>query len=407
MREEYMTKRARGLLATRREVLVGGAAALATTTIGAPAILAATTAPLKLGVLNTFSGPSASTGDWNWNGMGVYLDSVNNMIAGRKVELIKEDDQFNPQIGLEKMRKFVESDKVDLIVGVQGSNIALATLNYIKQSKAFLLVSGAGTDALTWERVPYLFRSSISGWQLCNPMAQWIYDTVSHDLVVVSEDYAGGHDVASEIETPYLAKGGKLTKEIFVPLTVTDYSPYLTVIRSLDPKVVYDFSTGGAHVIRFVQQWAESGIKAKLTGFAGLADATTVDAQGKAAIGVITSTIYSDTLDNPVNKKFVAAYREKIKEYPNLFSDYGYVSMQLLDETLKATEGDTSDKDKLAEAMVKAKFDAPRGPFRFDPVTHNPIQNVYFVEMQQQGDRIVAQVIGTHRDVQAPATKNG
>ena len=142
-------------LATRREVLVGGAATAVAATIGAPAILAATTAPLKLGVLNTFSGASASTGEWAWAGMNVYLDSVGGMLAGRKVELIKEDDQFNPQIGLEKMRKFVESDKVDLITGVQGSNIALAVLNYVKQSKAFLLISGAGTDAITWERVPY------------------------------------------------------------------------------------------------------------------------------------------------------------------------------------------------------------------------------------------------------------
>jgi branched-chain amino acid transport system substrate-binding protein len=402
-----VTKSARGRLATRREILAGGAAAAVATTIGAPAILAATTAPLKIGVLNTFSGASASTGEWNWDGIGVYLDSVKNTIAGRKVELIKEDDQFNPQIGLEKMRKFVESDKVDLIVGVQGSNIALATLNYVKQSKAFLLVSGAGTDALTWERVPYLFRSSISSWQLCHPLAEWIHDTINKEMVVISEDYAGGHDVASEITAPFIAKGGKITKEIYVPITVTDYSPYLTVIRSLDPKVVFDFSTGGAHCIRFVQQWAEAGINAKLTGFAGLADATTVEAQGKAALGVITSTIYSDTLDNAVNKKFVAAYRDKVKEYPNLFSDYGYVSMQVIEETLKATDGDASNKDRLAEAMVKVKFDAPRGPFRFDPVTHNPIQNVYFTEEQQQGDRIVGQVIGTHRDVQAPATKNG
>ena len=402
-----MSKRMRGKLTTRRAVLAGGAAAAVATTIGAPAILAATTAPLKLGVLNTFSGASASTGEWNWDGMGVYLDSVNNTFAGRKVELIKEDDQFNPQVGLEKMRKFVESDKVDLIVGVQGSNIALATLNYIKQSKAFLLVSGAGTDALTWERVPYLFRSSISSWQLCHPMAEWIYDTISKEMVIISEDYAGGHDVASEIKAPYMAKGGTITKEIYVPLSVTDYSPYLTVIRSLGPKMVYDFSTGGAHCIRFVQQWAESGIKAKLAGFAGLTDATTVEAQGKAALGVITSTIYSDALDNPVNKKFVAAYHDKVKEYPNLFSDYGYVSMQVIDETLKALDGDASNKDKLAEAMAKVKFDAPRGPFRFDPVTHNPIQNVYFTEEQQQGDRIVGKVIGTYHDVQAPPTKTG
>lgn len=400
-------RKARRAAASRREFLVGGAAAALATTIGAPAILAATKEPLKLGVLNTFSGASASTGEWNWDGMGVYLDSVNGMFAGRKVELIKEDDQFNPQVGLEKMRKFVESDKVDMIVGVQGSNIALAVLNYVKQSKAFLVISGAGTDAITWERVPYLFRSSISSWQLCHPFAEWIYAELGKEMVVISEDYAGGHDVASEIMAPYIAKGGKITKEVYVPLTVTDYSPYLTVIRSLDPKVVYDFSTGGAHAIRFVQQWAESGINAKLTGFAGLADATTVEAQGKAALGVITSTIYSDMLDTAANKKFVAAYRAKIKEYPNLFADYGFVSMQVIDETLKATDGDTSNKDKLAEAMAKVRFDAPRGPFRFDPVTHNPIQNVYFCEEKQQGDRVVSAVIGTQHNVQAPPTKNG
>jgi branched-chain amino acid transport system substrate-binding protein len=399
--------RKRNARVTRRDVLAGAATVAASATIGAPAILAATTAPLKIGVLNTFSGASASTGVWNWEGVGVYLDSVKNTIAGRKVELIKEDDQFNPQIGLEKMRKFVESDKVDLITGVQGSNIALATLNYVKQSKAFLLVSGAGTDALTWERVPYLFRSSLSSWQLCHPMADWIYDTVSKELVVISEDYAGGRDVAAEVIKAFVAKGGTISKEIYVPLTVTDYSPFLTTVRALNPKAVYNFSTGGAHCIRFVQQWAQSGINAKLTGFAGLADATTVTAQGKAALGVVTSTVYSDGLENPVNKKFVDAYRDKVKDYPNLFSDYGYVSMQVIDETLKATDGDTSNKDKLAEAMANVKFDAPRGPFRFDPVTHNPIQNVYFVEEQQEGERIVGKVIGTHKDVQAPPTKNG
>jgi branched-chain amino acid transport system substrate-binding protein len=305
------------------------------------------------------------------------------------------------------MRKFVESDHVDLITGVQGSNIALATLNYIKQSNAFLLISGAGSDAITWERVPYLFRSSLSGWQLCHPFAEWICDHVGKEMVLVSEDYVAGHDVAAEVTAPFVAKGGKVLKEVYVPITVTDYSPYLTVIRSLNPSVVYDFSTGGTHCVRFVQQYAEAGIKARLTGFAGLVDATTVAAQGKSAIGVMTSTVYSDTLDNPVNKKFVAAYQEKIKEAPNLFSDYGYVSMQVIHETLKATDGDASNKDKLAEAMVKVQLDAPRGPFRFDPVTHNPIQNVYIVEEQEINGHFAGVVTGTLPNVQAPPTKAG
>src|SRR5215467_8376626 len=147
-----MIERNRKPRSTRRDVLKASAAAMAAVASGvsAPAVLAATNAPLKIGVLNTFTGPSASTGDWNWSGLNVYLDEVKHTLGGRKVELLKEDDQFSPQTGLQKVRKFVESDKVDLIVGIQGSNVALATLNYIKQSRTFLLISGAGTDAITW-----------------------------------------------------------------------------------------------------------------------------------------------------------------------------------------------------------------------------------------------------------------
>jgi branched-chain amino acid transport system substrate-binding protein len=405
-REEDMAGRNR---ITRREAMVGGtAASLAlANTVAAPAILAATTAPLKIGVLNTFSGPSATTGVWNLNGAQLYLDPVKNRLGGRKVEIYKEDDQFSPQVGLEKVRRFVESDNVDLITGIQGSNIALAVLNYVRQSKTFLLISGAGADAITWMHMPYMFRSSLSSWQLCHPFAEWIYDHLAHDLVVIAEDYAAGRDVADEIIKPFTAKGGTVAKTIYVPLTVTDYSPYTTLIRSLNPKVVFDFSTGGAHCVRFVQQWGQSGIKAKLCGFAGLVDSSTVEQQGRTALGVLTTNVYSDQIDSSVNQKFVADYRDKFKIAPNLFSDYGYVSMQVIDAALQATDGDASNKDKFAEAMAKVRLDAPRGPFRFDPVTHSPIQNVHICEEQEKHGKFIQAVIADVKDVRAPPTKNG
>ena len=86
---------------------------------------------------------------------------------------------------------------------------------------------------------------------------------------------------------------------------------------------------------------------------------------------------YIDTVDNPESKKFAAEYQAKYKAAPDLFSDYGYVAAKALDEALKMIDGDTSNKDKLAEAMTKVQFNAPRGPFRMDPVTHNPIQDIY------------------------------
>src|ERR1700677_1604728 len=153
-----------------------GAGAVLSSNLAAPSLFAQTDKPIRIGVLNSFTGGIAYAGQNNLDGMSLYFDSINWTVAGRKVEIIKEDDQFNPQIGLQKAKKLVESDKVDLVFGIKASNVALAVLNYMKQQKAFYLVTGAGTDAITWDRYPYSFRSSISTYQLSVPMANYVYD---------------------------------------------------------------------------------------------------------------------------------------------------------------------------------------------------------------------------------------
>ncbi|MBV8744164.1 MAG: ABC transporter substrate-binding protein, partial [Xanthobacteraceae bacterium] len=150
-----MTTRRKGGMSRRRFMATSAGVALAAN-FPAPAILAQSRAPLRLGNLNSFTGAIAYSAENNLNGMNLYFDSIGGSVAGRKVEIIKEDDQFNPQIGLQKAKKLIESDKVDMLVGVQASNVALAVLNYAKQQKAFYVVSGAGTDAITWDRYPYL-----------------------------------------------------------------------------------------------------------------------------------------------------------------------------------------------------------------------------------------------------------
>ena len=276
-----------------------GAGAALASNVTAPAILAQTRAPIRLGVLNSFTGGLAYAAEGNLNAMNLYFDSINWTVAGRKIEIVKEDDQFNPQVGLQKAKKLIESDKVDLLVGIQASNVALAVLNYMKQQKAFYVVSGAGTDAITWDRYPYLFRTSISAYQLSTPMANYVYDNLGKEIVTTASDYAGGRDVIAQFKGPYLAKGGKILKEFWPPLGTTDFSPYLTDIKSINPPVTYDFMPG-ADAVRFIQQYSEFGLKEKmpLTGFT-IIDSQTVSALGKSAIGIISALTYTDTLDIP------------------------------------------------------------------------------------------------------------
>lgn len=392
---------------SRRSFVKGaaGAGAAAASALAAPPLLAQSNAPIRVGNINSYTGGLAYAGENNLNGMNLYLDSINWTVAGRKIELIKEDDQFNPQIGLQKAKKLVESDKVDLIIGIQASNVALAVLNYMKQQKGFYIVSGAGTDAITWDRYPYLFRTSISAYQLSTPMAHYVYDNLGKEIVTTASDYAGGRDVIAQFRGPYLAKGGKVLKEIWAPLGTTDFSAYLTDIKSINPPVTYDFMAG-ADGVRFIQQYSEFGLKQKmpLTGFT-LIDSQTVSALGKTAVGIMSALTYTDTLDNPQSKAFAADFRARYKYAPDLFADYGYVGAQALAEALKMTDGDASDKDKLAAAMTRLKFNAPRGPFRMDPATHNPIQDIYIAQVIDSGDGISTKILSTAKDVQDPGKK--
>jgi branched-chain amino acid transport system substrate-binding protein len=390
---------------SRRTFMKSSAGALVASSVSAPAVLAQANKPIRLGNLNTYTGGLAYAGEAAWNAVNLYFDSINWTIAGRKVEIIKEDDQFNPQIGLQKAKKLIESDQVDLLFGIQASNVALAVLNYMKQQKAFYIVTGAGTDAITWDRYPYLFRTSISTYQLSTPMAHYIYDNLGKEIVTTASDYAGGRDVMAAFKGPYLELGGKVLKEIWPPLGTTDFSPYLTDIKSINPPVTYDFMPG-ADAFRFVQQYSEFGLKEKmpLTGFT-MIDSQSTGSLGKAAVGVISALTFVDTLDNPEAKAFTADYRSKFKSSPDLFADYGYVGARAIGEALKATDGDASNKDKLADSMSKVQFNAPRGPFRMDPATHNPIQDIYIAQVIESDGKVTTKTLSTAKQVQDPGHK--
>src|SRR5580700_7938480 len=83
---------------SRRTFIKSSAGAALASTLTAPAVLAQANEPIRIGNINSYTGGLAYAGENNLNGMNLYFDSINWTVAGRKIELIKEDDQFNPQV---------------------------------------------------------------------------------------------------------------------------------------------------------------------------------------------------------------------------------------------------------------------------------------------------------------------
>lgn len=142
----------------RKFLMTSGAIGMGAALSGiSPAVLAQSKAPLKIGVLNSFSKVFAALGEGNLRGMNLYFEQIGGKIAGRQIQVIREDDEVSPQVGLEKIKKLVESDKCDIITGIQASNVAMALVPYIRQSKTFTVLSGAGVSDLSYIHVPYFF----------------------------------------------------------------------------------------------------------------------------------------------------------------------------------------------------------------------------------------------------------
>ena len=369
---------------------------------------AAQGAPIKIGVLNSFSRAFASYGEATWNGLTLYFEQIGWTSAGRKIELIKEDDEITPQVGLQKMRKLVESDKVDVLCGPLASQVAMAMVGYMRQSQCLWMVTGATATELTFTRLPFMFRTTISSWQTANPMGKWVYDNLAKEAVLTGSDFVAGHDAVNAFKASFVASGGKVLKEIYPPLGTTDFSAFLADIRSIAPPATYNFY-GGSDSIRFVRQYAEYGVKDKslLIGFNSLLDNDTFVGQGASALGGYTSSIYCDTLDTPENKKFVEAYRARFKDFPSTFAESGYLTGAIIDKALQAVDGNPANKEKFAASVAATKMVAPRGPVYFNQNTHQLIQNVYVRKAVQLGDRITNVAVATIPEVRDPESKPG
>jgi branched-chain amino acid transport system substrate-binding protein len=365
--------------------------------------------PIKIGVVLPYSGVYAELGNSITQAMELVFARENWTVAGRKLEMIREDDEMAVPVGVRKTEKLIDSDKVDILTGPVHSGILMAMRDKVHNSKTILLVSNAGADAISRARCSkWIFRTSFSNWQPCQPMGGWVAAKVSKEVFQIAPNYQAGKDMMEAFRETYHPAGGKVVGEDYPKLGETDYAPYLTKIKQSGAKAVFAFFSG-TDAVNFVKQYDEFGLKQagiKLTGAGFLTEPDVLPAQGKAALGTITGHFYTPQLDNPVNQRFVKEFREKFGgKSPDGFACQGYDTAEVIVRALKAVNGNTQDKDKLVAAIAATEFDSPRGRFRFDQKSHNVIQPfIYIREVREVAGSLANVPIDKVADVRDPGT---
>jgi len=356
--------------------------------------------PVKIGVLLPFSKAFAVLGENTLAGFMIGAKEAGPEVGGRSYVIIKEDDTADPSVGVSKVRKLIEKDDVDVIVGTVHSGVAAAIRNHIVDAKKLWLNPIATNDLLAEQGCSrYHFRFSNSAWQSAAPLGPWARAKLGDKAYICVFNFAFGQQSAAHFKKAFTAAGGTVVGESFPPFNTTNYAPYFPAIKDASPQFVFA-NFAGTDAVAFVKQYADFGLKnIKVLGPSNLVSEDVLSAQGDTALGIYSNSYYTPSYDIPKNRWFVKACKDAGKE-PDHFLCAGYDTAQALFTALRETKGDIANKERIIQVITDMKIDSPRGALRFDPKNHNPISDIHMRTVQANPLRHV--VIDVLKDVRHP-----
>ena len=357
---------------------------------------------IKIGVISTFSGPPAAIGNDMRNSFELALDHMGRQMGGVPVEVIYEDDTFKPDIGNQKTKKLIESDKVDFITGYIWSNVLLASVKPALDSKTFMISANAGPHQLAGENCsPYFFSTSWQNDQTPQAVGLYMNQKDVKSVFLIGPNYAAGKDMLAGVASTF--KGKVVGQELTKWPDQLDFSAELAKARDAKPDAIFVFYPGAAGA-QFLNQYSQAGLKGQIPLYTAFTiDELTLPRQKDNALGVPGAQEWVNDLPNEANKKFVADYRKKHPGLsPTFYGAQSYDAANLIASAVAATKGNLSDKAAVQKALEKADFKSVRGNFKYGN-NHFPFQNFYLQDVVKDNDgnyalKTVATIVENDQD---------
>jgi len=309
---------------------------------------------IKIGVLNDQSSLYADlTGPGSTLAARLAVEDFGAAKKGMKVEVIAADHQNKPDVGSTIARTWYDTDKVDVIVDVPTSSVALAVNQITREKGKAFLVSGAATSDLTGKACsPNTIHWTYDTWMLANGTGSAIVKTGGDTWFFITADYAFGHALERDVEAVVLKNGGKVLGKVRAPLNTQDFSSFLLQAQASKAKVI-GLANAGGDTTNSIKQAGEFGLTKGGQRLAGLlVFLTEIHGLGlERAQGLtFTETFYWDTNDatRAFTKRFAAANKNK---YPTMIHAGVYSAVL---HYLKAVEASKTDDGTKVIAQMKA-----------------------------------------------------
>ena len=376
--------------------LIAAFAALAVTAGGAVA------QEVKVGVVLPYTGIGAELAQQIERGMDLYLKLNPDQVKPYTIKFIKRDSKApNGAEAKVAVQELLTQDKVDAIGGFVYSPDAIGSAPIVAAGDKLTVIMNAGTAFIT-NLAPEFVRTSFTMWHSGYAMGEAAAKTLHAKTAVVAyTDYPPGKDSLAAFKTAFEANGGKVIDAIPAggPGAVPDFTPFFQRAKDEKPDVLYVFVPSGDHASAVVRTYGALGMRAdgiKLIGPGDITQDIKLQGMGDAAVGLITMHHYNADLDNPENKRFVAAWK---KDYgadstPDFTAVGGYDGMAAIVHAVQATKG-KMDGDAAVKSLEGWKFDSPQGPIMIDPQTRDIVMNEYLAEVVKGSDgKLHQKVIG-------------
>jgi branched-chain amino acid transport system substrate-binding protein len=340
---------------------------------------------VRIGGIFPLSGNVAVYGIEARNGILLAIDEINASggINGRKVELIAEDDEGNPEKSVNAYKKLTAKDKVNIIIGSLTSGCTIAITSKAQAQKVVLVAPAATAEAVT-DAGDFIFRACfIDPFQGTVGGIFSVNELGARQAAVL---YDNGNDYSVGLKDNFIAafqqQGGAIVANESYMTGDVDFNAQITKIKAANPDLVYlpDYYNTVALIAK---QLRAQGINTPIVGADGW-DGLTENAGDEVLNGYYSNHYASDSTDSKV-QNFVKSYQAKFGTIPVSFAALGYDSMYLIRDAIVAAGSLDSTAVKNALSVIKGSY--VTGNLSFDE-RRNPVKSAVMVELVKQGDKL-------------------
>lgn len=374
----------------RRRALMTTGFGLAAATGLMPRAARSQSGPIRIGLMAPLTGVVAAGGREVADAFAMYWEGRGNEVAGRKVEVIVEDDASNPDTALQKARRLVEQARVDMLFGNILANTGLAVANYVKGNGTPYFIPVIAADDLTQrDRIRNVIRAAgYTASQFPHVLADWALKQGYRKVAMISQDYTFGHEQCGGFAQVFVEGGGQILNTFYHPLNTSDFSPYLGQLAGSGADAIFAMQTG-ADGTRLIQQYASFGLKGQIPmlGAQNTTDQATIRTMGAECEGIVSAAQFAEGADIPATRKFVADYGAKYGRIPSLYGFSHYCGAMWVATAMETMGGKVEDRDAFLKTVLETTLTG--SPFgkdvRFDAYG-NPVYDVFIRKVVKNKD---------------------